>query len=142
MGRILTARDRRLGRPVAIKELLSGSTDARARFEREARITAGLQHPAIVNIIEAGTWPGGEPFYVMKLVAGRSLDNVVAARTTPEARLGLLPHVIAAVEKVGDALVAQGDAAIAERLRARDASNAEWRERAARLAKKVSRRSR
>jgi serine/threonine protein kinase len=39
MGRILQARDRRLGRPVAIKELLHESSDSRARFEREARIT-------------------------------------------------------------------------------------------------------
>ena len=29
----------------------------RARFEREARITAKLQHPSIVNVIEAGQWP-------------------------------------------------------------------------------------
>jgi serine/threonine protein kinase len=47
MGRILEARDRRLGRTVAIKELLVDSADARVRFEREARITARLQHPSI-----------------------------------------------------------------------------------------------
>ncbi|MCX5745568.1 MAG: serine/threonine-protein kinase, partial [Proteobacteria bacterium] len=98
MGRILSARDRRLGRTVAIKELLPGSTALRARFEREARITAKLQHPAIVNLLEAGSWPGGEPFYVMKLVAGESLDRVIAKRTTLEQRLGLLPHIIAAVD--------------------------------------------
>jgi serine/threonine protein kinase len=98
MGRILSARDRRLGRPVAIKELLYESGDARARFEREARITAKLQHPAIVNILEAGAWPTGEPFYVMKLVTGESLDKVIADRATLEARLGLLPNVIAAVD--------------------------------------------
>ena len=98
MGRIMAARDRRLGRPVAIKELLTATGDLRARFEREARITARLQHPAIVNLLEAGTWPGGEPFYVMKLVAGESLDKVIAGRPTLEARLGLLPNVIAAVD--------------------------------------------
>ena len=54
MGRIRAARDRRLGRPVAIKELLVRSDELRARFEREARITAKLQHPAIVNLHEAG----------------------------------------------------------------------------------------
>src|SRR5688500_14436462 len=98
MGRILSARDRRLGRPVAIKELLYESEDARARFEREARITAKLQHPGIVNILEAGAWPGGEPFYVMKLVTGQSLDKVIAARPSLDARLGLLPNVIAVVD--------------------------------------------
>ena len=46
------ARDRRLGRDVAIKEMLDPLL--RARFEREAMITARLQHPAIVPIYEAG----------------------------------------------------------------------------------------
>ena len=98
MGRILAARDRRLGRPVAIKELLIGSNELRARFEREARITATLQHPAIVSLLEAGAWPGGEPFYVMKLVTGESLDKVIARCPTLDARLALLPNVIAAVD--------------------------------------------
>ncbi len=98
MGRILSARDRRLGRAVAVKELLSTSNDLRARFEREARITAKLQHPAIVNILEAGTWPSGEPFYVMKLVSGESLDRAIASRSNLEQRLELLPNVIAVVD--------------------------------------------
>src|SRR5689334_10914417 len=46
MGQIVEARDRRLGRVVAIKELLPGrGGDARAQFEVEARITARLAHP-------------------------------------------------------------------------------------------------
>ena len=63
MGRILSARDRRLGRPVAVKEILSDRF--RARFEREIAISARLQHPAIVPIYEAGQWPTGEAFYAM-----------------------------------------------------------------------------
>src|SRR5512139_1730255 len=59
MGRVLEARDRRLGRAVAIKELLPRNRDAARRFEREARITARLQHPAIIHVYEAGVWPGG-----------------------------------------------------------------------------------
>lgn len=98
MGRILAARDRRLGRPVAIKELLVTSGDLRARFEREARITAMLQHPSIVNILEAGEWPSGEPFYVMRLVTGESLDRVVGGCPTLAQRLALLPNVIAVVD--------------------------------------------
>ena len=100
IGRVFEARDLRLGRQVAIKELLPKNRDAARRFEREARITARLQHPAIIHVYEAGMWPGGEPFYVMPVVAGRSLDKVVAERTTLDQRLGLLPNVIA----VADAL--------------------------------------
>jgi len=100
IGRVFEARDLRLGRQVAIKELLPKNRDAARRFEREARITARLQHPAIIHVYEAGVWPGGEPFYAMPLVSGRSLDKVVAEKLTLAERLGLLPNVIA----VADAL--------------------------------------
>src|SRR5688572_24095865 len=55
MGRILEARDRRLGRTVALKEMLgAGDEDQEliSRFEREAVISAKLQHPAIVAVYE------------------------------------------------------------------------------------------
>ena len=100
MGRVLEARDLRLGRAVAIKELLPKNRDAARRFEREARITARLQHPSIIHVYEAGVWAGGEPFYAMPKVSGRSLDKVVAERKTLAERLSLLPNVIA----VADAL--------------------------------------
>ena len=100
MGRVVRAYDARLRRQVAIKELLADAPDLRLRFEREALITAGLQHPSIVNIIEAGRFADGRPFYAMKLVTGRPLDAVVASARTFEARLALLPNVIA----VADAL--------------------------------------
>jgi len=100
MGRILRARDQRHGRQVAIKELLADTPALRARFHREALITARLQHPAIVPVYEAGRWPSGEPFYAMKMVDGRSLDEVIAERKTMEARLGLLHNVIAVAEAI------------------------------------------
>jgi WD40 repeat protein len=100
MGRIVAAHDRRLGRPVAIKELIVPTPDLVKRFEREALITARLEHPGIVSVHEAGRWPSGEPFFAMRLVAGRSLDRVISERKTLHERLGLLPNVIA----VADAL--------------------------------------
>ena len=101
MGRILSARDRRLGRTVALKELQAvASPDAR-RFVREALVTARLQHPAIVPIYEAGRWPDGVPFYAMKLVTGRSLDALIrAAEGGLAGRLALLPHLLAVAEAV------------------------------------------
>ena len=100
MGRVIEARDLRLGRQIAIKELLPKNRDVARRFEREARITARLQHPSIIHVYEAGTWQGGEPFYAMPIVPGRSLDKLVAEKTTLAERLALLPRVIA----VADAL--------------------------------------
>ena len=98
MGRIYAARDKRLDRPVAIKQLLVRSSVALHRFEREIRLSARLQHPAIVSVLEAGITPAGEPFYAMKLVAGRSLGAVIAERRSLEERLALLPNVIAAAD--------------------------------------------
>ena len=100
MGRILRARDRRLDRIVAIKQLLVSSPKLAALFEREVRITARLQHPSIVSVYEAGALPGGELVYAMRLVPGRALRDVLREpRDLPE-RLGFLPMVIA----VADAL--------------------------------------
>ncbi len=99
-GRVVAVEDRRLGRQVAMKELLSNDPETVARFEREALITARLQHPAIIPIYEAGRWPGGESFLAMKRVVGEDLERVIAGRKTFADRLALLPNVLA----VADAL--------------------------------------
>ncbi|MCA9679913.1 MAG: serine/threonine protein kinase, partial [Myxococcales bacterium] len=101
LGRVVRAHDTRLGRTVAVKELLKKSETAEALFVREALITARLQHPGIVPVIEAGRWPSGEPYYVMKLVEGRSLKELIAARPGLHKRLALLPSVIAVAEALG-----------------------------------------
>jgi eukaryotic-like serine/threonine-protein kinase len=103
IGRILTAHDERFNRPVAIKEPLenSGSAAHLARFQREAAITARLQHHAIVPVYDAGSATDGRPFYVMKLLSdGRTLKQVVADAPGVEARLALLPNVITVVDAI------------------------------------------
>jgi WD40 repeat protein len=100
IGRVVRGEDRRLRRTVAIKELLRDDDDARRRFLREAGLTARLQHPAIAPIYEAGVWPSGRPFYAMKFISGRSLKELVADATTLDARLALLPHVLAIAEAI------------------------------------------
>ena len=101
LGRIVRAVDRWLGREVAVKELLSHDARHQARLLREAFITARLQHPGIVPVHEAGRWPTGEPYYVMKLVEGRTLKELLVERTTLRERLALLPHVIAIADAIG-----------------------------------------
>jgi serine/threonine protein kinase len=100
MGRIVAAEDRRLGRPVALKELLDPNDDSMPRFQREALITARLQHHGIVPVYEAGRWPTGEPFFAMKLVSGRPLDRVIAETETLSERLALLPRLAAACDAI------------------------------------------
>ncbi len=98
MGRVMEAWDSEQRRRVAIKVLLRSGDEAARRFVREARITARLQHPAIVPLYEAGRWSTGEPFFAMKLVAGRSLDDAVARARTLDEKLALLPHLVAVTE--------------------------------------------
>jgi hypothetical protein len=90
LGRVFRARDPRTGRVVAIKEVLHPTSDLVMRFAREALVTANLQHPSIVPVYEVGTWDGGDPFYAMKLVAGRTLDRVIAEARTIDARVALV----------------------------------------------------
>lgn len=100
IGRVLEAHDAELDRAVAIKELLHDSPGGRARFEREIRFTARLQHPAIVPLYEAIHEPDGSLRYAMKLVTGQTLQDAIDRAPDLEARLGLLRHV----EAVADAL--------------------------------------
>jgi tetratricopeptide (TPR) repeat protein len=83
MGTIHRGRDRALDREVAIKILQdrypAGSITAR-RFVDEARITGQLQHPGIPPIHHVGTLPDGRPFLAMKLVKGRTLDEILKER--------------------------------------------------------------
>jgi eukaryotic-like serine/threonine-protein kinase len=100
MGRVLIAEDLRLGRRVAIKEILPRRGVNVVRFIREALVTARLEHPSIVPVHEVGRWPSGEPFYVMKFVAGRAFDAVVRELPTLGARLAYLPTLVAVAEAI------------------------------------------
>jgi eukaryotic-like serine/threonine-protein kinase len=100
MGRVFEGRDVRLQRTVAIKMLRAQDAALVARFEREVKLAARLQHPGVVPVYDAGFWPGGEPFLVMKLVLGQSLARVIRDADTRADRLALLPHVIAAAEAI------------------------------------------
>ena len=107
MGRVFEGRDLRLQRTVAIKMLraqgpsqASINASLAARFEREVKLAARLQHPGIVPVYDAGFWPSGEPFLVMKLVLGQSLARVIRDADSPADRLALLPHVLAAAEAI------------------------------------------
>jgi serine/threonine-protein kinase len=78
MGRVFRARDERLGRAVAVKVLRpesAGDPDFRARFSREARTLAQLDHPGIVTLYDFGTAPGGDSYLVMQLVRGGALSE-------------------------------------------------------------------
>ncbi|HEX4341496.1 MAG TPA: serine/threonine-protein kinase [Polyangiaceae bacterium] len=77
MGRVFQAHHAGLGRDVAVKLLpadLADEPEFRARFEREARTLARLDHPGIVRVHDFGTTAEGEAFLVMELVSGGTLS--------------------------------------------------------------------
>jgi WD40 repeat protein/tRNA A-37 threonylcarbamoyl transferase component Bud32 len=100
IGVVTKARDLRLDRIVALKELQKPTSAARLRFEREMRITSRLQHPGVVPVHECGQWPDGAPFYAMKMVEGRSLKELIGEKRSLPERLSLLPHVIAVADTI------------------------------------------
>jgi serine/threonine protein kinase/tetratricopeptide (TPR) repeat protein len=100
MGTVLAARGSRFGRPVALKVVTADREDLRRRFEREAQVTARLQHPAIVPVYGSGRGRNGQPFYAMKQVSGQPLDQVIAKATTLASRIALLPNVIAVTDAI------------------------------------------
>lgn len=80
MGVVYRARDVRLNREVAIKLLRNGyegDSNAIARFKTEAQITGQLQHPGIPAVYELGETADGQPFLAMKLVKGRTLQELL-----------------------------------------------------------------
>jgi serine/threonine protein kinase len=81
MGVIYRAEDLELGRAVAVKVMHAAleSGALASRMLGEARIVARLEHPGIVPIHDVGVLPDGRPFYVMKFVSGRRMDEVVRA---------------------------------------------------------------
>ncbi|MGH9365990.1 MAG: protein kinase domain-containing protein [Thermoanaerobaculia bacterium] len=88
MGEVYRAKDSKLGREVAIKvlpEAVAQDAQRLARFEREARTLASLNHPNIVTIFSVEE-SGGTRFLAMELVEGESLDTLIAPGGLPLSR--------------------------------------------------------
>lgn len=79
MGEVYLAEDTQLDRKVALKFLpphLSQDEAARARFTREAKAAAKLDHPNIVQVFEVGEFQG-RPFFAMAHIEGKSLRDAI-----------------------------------------------------------------
>ena len=98
MGEVFAAHDTKLGRDVALKILpaeLTGDPEREARFHREARALASLQHPNVASVYgfeEAD----GIRFLVMELVSGTELTTRMAAGALPADEVRRLARQLAA----------------------------------------------
>jgi serine/threonine protein kinase len=88
MGEVFQATDTKLGRSVAIKflpEAFSHDADRVARFQREARVLAALNHPNIATIYGVEEI-NGRYFLVMELVPGKTLANRIKRGAIPSGK--------------------------------------------------------
>jgi eukaryotic-like serine/threonine-protein kinase len=111
MGEVYEAVDPRLDRRVAVKVLPPESMsdpDARARFEREARAIAALNHPHICGVHDVGTI-GDVDFLVLELLDGETLAARIARRPIP------LNDALDLAKQIVDALAAAHRAGITHR---------------------------
>ena len=94
MGSVWLAEDTVLKRRVALKvlHLAAAADDLDVRLFREARILAGLEHPGMVPVHDAGTLADGRAFCCMKYVEGQTLARHIATQNLPD-RLRLLERI-------------------------------------------------
>ncbi|MCC6677013.1 MAG: protein kinase [Phycisphaerales bacterium] len=106
-------------RIVAIKMLLAGRGTAgrdRERFEREARIAAGLRHPNIVTVYDSVCVPDGRLAFAMEFIEGQPLDRWSAGLTRDrDDRRRVLRERLALMGKVCDAVLYAHQHAIVHR---------------------------
>lgn len=102
MSTVYKARHMLMDRIVAIKVLkdrTASSQDSLLRFRREAKATAGLNHPGIVGINDFGLAPDGRAFLVMDYLEGESLSEYLQRHERLD-----LPTVLDYATQICDAL--------------------------------------
>jgi len=85
MGEVRRCADLRIGRDVAVKVIRPGDgsrSDARRRFEMEARVQGQLEHPSIVPVYDMGLMPDRTAYFTMKRVHGLTLEQIVDSLRT------------------------------------------------------------
>jgi formylglycine-generating enzyme required for sulfatase activity/predicted Ser/Thr protein kinase len=103
--------DRELKRPVALKilrDVVGLSQVSRERFHREAQAAAGMAHPNVLQVYDAGD-AGGQLYIVMELVDGRPLSEILKARTLGQKEL------VRILEKVARGVAAAHEKGIVHR---------------------------
>ncbi|WP_373371811.1 serine/threonine-protein kinase [Archangium lansingense] len=113
-GAVYEAEHRILGRRAAVKVLhphLTDQGEMLQRFVREARVVNQIRHPNIVDVYDFGMLQDGSPYYVMELLPGRTLSQLLQerGRLTAERALAYLEPVCAALEAAHQAGVVHRD---------------------------------
>jgi serine/threonine-protein kinase len=113
-ARVYRARDHLLGRDVALKALrpeLASEPGAADRFRREATAAAGLSHANIAQVYDIGVDPEGVPYFVMELVPGGTLRDLLDLRgkLAPEEALDITRQIASALRHAHESGIVHRD---------------------------------
>ncbi|MEW5852145.1 MAG: protein kinase [Myxococcota bacterium] len=112
MGLVFRARDTVLNRMVALKrlpEVVASDPEARQRFLEEARAAAGLNHPSVVTVYDAGV-EKGLPYLAMELIDGTTLSHLQQQGVlTPSKALSMCAAVASALDHAHKAGIVHRD---------------------------------
>lgn len=111
MGEVYRATDTKLARDIALKVLpleMASDPDRLARFEREARAVAALNHPNVVTVYSVEE-SDNVHFITMELIVGQPLDRLISANGLPTDR------IIEIASAVAEALAAAHEKGIVHR---------------------------
>jgi len=116
MGVVYLAEQESLGRHVALKVIRSdrlGSPEIAARFSREARIIAGIQHPNIVTVHESGEEKGVH-YFAMELLSGMGLDEKFHQTASQNKKMPI-PEFLDWLHEIANALSCAHEAGVVHR---------------------------
>jgi len=99
MGTVFEVEHIALARRYALKVLrtkvIERDAGAAQKFLREARTAARVRHPNIVDVVDFGHLPDGRPYFVMELLEGQSLADLVAAGALPAGEVVMIARQLA-----------------------------------------------
>jgi serine/threonine-protein kinase len=113
MGRVYSVLHTSLGRLFALKALrreLARDEELSQRFMREAKAMASVRHPHVVEITDFGRLPDGVPYFVMEMLVGETLAQVIKNQGYVSAARG-----VPILEQVASALAAAHEAGVVHR---------------------------
>jgi serine/threonine-protein kinase len=110
MGSVWRAHQVALQRPVAVKFVKVDEPHMVERFLRETRVAASIRNPHVIDMLDFGTTPTGQPVLVMELLEGESLEDVLMRRVlTVREVVSVMTQVLIALEAVHSAGMVHGD---------------------------------